>query len=452
MSTTYNKNTNYQRTNNRTNERSKQVALQGNYNNTNENNTFLIMEAINDRVLPRNPFIISKTLESVAGKMEDARTVERGKKYILNAKSTTQVQKLKKIDKLIDGTPIKIYEHPHLNKSKGVIFCEEAVDMSEEEIKTELAQQKVIEAKRITKIVSKNETSNTPIIILTFNATSPPEHIKLGLLRVRVKRFIPKPTLCFKCFRYGHISVNCKDATTCGRCSEEHQTEVCKNEKYCKNCKHNDHGPLNKGCPVYIKEQEIIKTKINNNISFAEARKAVNARLATTSYAGVSSVQYRLVNPPPTNPLNEVRPTQPNNMIPKTNMEVDIPHEQSNHVQKNQRDGLSQRANKQQPTSTANTSKVNEQKGKKDTIVDNRSNKPKPKDTGTKRKNTTNEEKSTSSERTSPPSKKSGITTIIMSESEESEESEDSEESDTSDDTEAPVNRHRDFYKKQGKR
>ena len=42
---------------------------------------------------------------------------------------------------------------------------------------------------------------------------------------------------CFNCGGYGHNGYKCKNATTCLKCAEAHQSKLCRNEKHkCPNC------------------------------------------------------------------------------------------------------------------------------------------------------------------------------------------------------------------------
>ncbi|GBO09324.1 hypothetical protein AVEN_2999-1, partial [Araneus ventricosus] len=46
-----------------------------------------------------------------------------------------------------------------------------------------------------------------------------------------------RPTRCYKCNRFGHISTNCQNAETCPQCGEEgHKQPDCKSEAKCINC------------------------------------------------------------------------------------------------------------------------------------------------------------------------------------------------------------------------
>ena len=59
-------------------------------------------------------------------------------------------QMLLKSEKLVDR-PIKVSIHKTLNSTKGVIRCRKLRDVSEEEIKSELASQGVIEVYRVSR-------------------------------------------------------------------------------------------------------------------------------------------------------------------------------------------------------------------------------------------------------------------------------------------------------------
>ncbi|XP_068250350.1 arginine-glutamic acid dipeptide repeats protein-like [Palaemon carinicauda] len=77
----------------------------------------------------------------------------------------------------------------------------------------------------------------------------------------RVADYIPPPTRCFNCQRFGHHKSQCQHETRCGVCSEKHETEVCitKHENNqptiakCPNCPA-DHHAWNKRCPAFINE------------------------------------------------------------------------------------------------------------------------------------------------------------------------------------------------------
>ena len=56
----------------------------------------------------------------------------------------------------------------------------------------------------------------------------------------KVVRLDPERSVkrCYNCQFYGHISRNCTNEVTCGRCAGKHKTEVCNAENLkCANCK-----------------------------------------------------------------------------------------------------------------------------------------------------------------------------------------------------------------------
>ncbi|GBN59800.1 hypothetical protein AVEN_211748-1 [Araneus ventricosus] len=54
--------------------------------------------------------------------------------------------------------------------------------------------------------------------------------------RLSIREFL-RPTRCYKCNRFGHISTNCQHTETCPHCGEEgHKKPKCKNEAKCINC------------------------------------------------------------------------------------------------------------------------------------------------------------------------------------------------------------------------
>ena len=72
------------------------------------------------------------------------------------------------------------------------------------EIKNELKKQNVVDVKRIT-IKKQNEIIETNTYILTFNNPKPPLEIKIGYTVVKVETYIPNPSRCHNCQKYGHL-------------------------------------------------------------------------------------------------------------------------------------------------------------------------------------------------------------------------------------------------------
>lgn len=64
---------------------------------------------------------------------------------------------------------------------------------------------------------------------------------------------------CFRCYSYGHITVQCPNREACGRCSIGHSSKVCLGDQpnKCTLCK-GSHKAWDKSCPMKKQEMERI--------------------------------------------------------------------------------------------------------------------------------------------------------------------------------------------------
>ncbi|XP_058815011.1 uncharacterized protein LOC131678742 [Topomyia yanbarensis] len=153
--------------------------------------TFLQLTGKDGVPLPRNPFIIGKSVEVVAGgPIEGANTEAQGTRYTLRVRNPAQVAKLQKMTQLIDGTEVVVEAHPNLNVSRCVISCYDLIHMEEKDVLQEIISQGVIRVQRITRKEAEKRV-NTPALILTFCKTTYPEYIKIGLLHVPTRPYFP---------------------------------------------------------------------------------------------------------------------------------------------------------------------------------------------------------------------------------------------------------------------
>ena len=86
--------------------------------------------------------------------------------------------------------------------------------------------------------------------------------------------YIPNPLRCFECQRFGHHEDRCTAAPVCAKCGKEGfcgvRSENCKGPINCVNCG-KDHPAYSNKCEVWLKEKEIMKLKLKNNIPYPEA-------------------------------------------------------------------------------------------------------------------------------------------------------------------------------------
>ena len=136
--------------------------------------------------------------------------------------------------------PISVSAHRTKNSIRGIIYCADLEDVSDDDIAEGLSDYEVVSARRI---ISRR--AGTPVathnIILTFNQVDTPRDVKVGFVRVRVRPYIPSPMRCFKCHKFGHTKEFCRNKETCGKCAAtDHTGADCTAEiKKCINCDSN---------------------------------------------------------------------------------------------------------------------------------------------------------------------------------------------------------------------
>lgn len=249
-----------------------------------------------------NPFIVGKTLKDLVGEIEGATTEANGNHYVLRVRNPEQVKKLLELKQLCDSSPVSVDVHPRLNKRRCVISCRETQNMTEEELLNWMKDEGVVAVKRITRMENGNRV-NTPSTIITLEGTVVPNHINVGPLRIKTRIYIPDPTICYMCYKYGHTKSRCKSTAICRNCSKAHDlTGDCCEAPFCLHCQ-GKHGPTSRACPKYAMEKEIVRLRFTKGISHNEALKQIQA--GGGSYAAVSKVQSRPEVASGTNQLKE---------------------------------------------------------------------------------------------------------------------------------------------------
>ena len=122
---------------------------------------------------------------------------------------------------------------------------------------------------------------------MTFNRPDLPKTIKVGYLQVKVVMFIPNPLRCFKCNKCGHVNQRCNTTAKCDLCGKDKHEERCDGPKLCSNCS-GPHASSSKDCPVWLKEKEIQRIRVEKRISFPEARRVIEAKSPTVVSAKVT--------------------------------------------------------------------------------------------------------------------------------------------------------------------
>ena len=241
-----------------------------------------------------NCFAVTKTIEGCIAEPQNITRNHTTKEIIVElkpaipSKRQEQVKLLLGLKKILDYN-IEVTAHPTLNSCRGVIFDSEDLmgDLPEEDILNGLKDQNVTAVRRI-KRKQDGELVNTRALIITFSVAKRPQHLKVMWQRLSVKPYYPNPLRCYKCQRYGPHSSKYKASTHCGNCSStEHSGENCKEAPHCANCD-GDHPANSRSCPRWDLEKKAMKIKVDEDLSFREARKRVEPPKQPT-YAAVTS-------------------------------------------------------------------------------------------------------------------------------------------------------------------
>jgi hypothetical protein len=94
-------------------------------------------------------------------------------------------------------------------------------------------------------------------------------------MRHNVRVYYPRPLRCSKCCKFQHTRKRCPEREmACRNCNADaHPGIQCPlNSKYCRNCQTNDHTTYDRDCPTLAMETQIVKTKVDQNISYGQAR------------------------------------------------------------------------------------------------------------------------------------------------------------------------------------
>ena len=234
------------------------------------------MESTSDNLLlsKLSPFAVQKGFQAVAGTLKSIERL-RDVSVLVECGKRAQAKTYSEQTELLMDQSGSQFTRP----SRGVIRCRDLADMSEVEIRDEPKDQGVAGVNRVTpKKEGKVIPTNT--LFLMLSSLELPKEITVGYLKVNVVLFVPNPMRCFNCTRFGHMSHRYKVVAKCTGCGKDKHEGQCEGSKLCSNC-NGPHASSAKDCPVWQKEKEIQRVRIEKCISFPEARQLVKAKMLT---------------------------------------------------------------------------------------------------------------------------------------------------------------------------
>lgn len=194
-----------------------------------------------------------------------------------------------------------VTEAEALNTSTGKIIAPNLDNTDIEALLADTPAVKKIE--RFTRFNAERQArENTHVYKLTFNSRTLPATVYLADIRYQVDQYYPLARGCLICYSYDHLMRNCPDkgkkalCRTCGVDAglDEEETKrlnkftlrqhTCQEPKRCPNCpiSNNEHSPVARDCPARQRENQIIRLKIDHNLSYHEAKRRYNDSTYTT--------------------------------------------------------------------------------------------------------------------------------------------------------------------------
>jgi hypothetical protein len=207
---------------------------------------------------------------------------------------------IKNARRFYDICDIQVVEMAQMNQSQGVIFGRNLLSETTEALLEEMKNKGVTNIDRISSFKNGSLSPNG-LHVLSFNSRKLPETILIGYVRYQVRQYFPRPLRCVRCCIYGHTKKNCSETNeSCKDYATLKHEGQCTAPRKCANCEgpQAPRSPFDKNCPIYKREEAIIKLKIEQGISFGYARKLYMEKVESTKTT-YSQMALSMAKPPP---------------------------------------------------------------------------------------------------------------------------------------------------------
>lgn len=232
----------------------------------------VLLKFATDSVKVINPLKLTKTFKEKLGIIECVKTLRDGK-MMLYCKDRKQQKKALEM-KTLGGHKVVCSIPEEKIWIRGVISGI-PIDVSTEEIKSNISGAAVKDVKRL-RCVRNNERTDSLSVMITFDENKLPDRVYVGYLSYYVRPYVPPPIRCFKCQKFGHIAAACRGKQRCARCGGEHEYGKCGQgiKPRCCNCG-GEHSAGYGGCQVRKNAVQAQNIRTTEGISYAEALKKV---------------------------------------------------------------------------------------------------------------------------------------------------------------------------------
>lgn len=179
------------------------------------------------------------------------------------------------------------------------------------------------ECEKAIRIISRKAGEQTPTetVILYFKTPqNTDDKINISYLKFKLFPYVPRPTRCAKCQKFGHRQDLCRHTKTrCVRCgSWDHPAEGCPVPIADRKCLHcgEAHSAAFRGCKKYLTIQSNLKTMSQEGVSYAEA---VRINKNDNKTPKQNFINVKVIPTPPQTMVHTTTPKENENKQAKTN-------------------------------------------------------------------------------------------------------------------------------------
>ena len=227
-------------------------------------------------------------------------------KILLEAKDSAQSKTLMDLMETNDPELI-VTRNQTLNVSHGTVLIPNNMitgnkdfEDCHNDIKENIESQgiKVVKVKTFVRPPRGRRIYPLKIANVCFDSRVLPESVIIGGQKLMVKEYVPFPTQCRKCWRFGHVMKFCnKETSTCPFCGlQGHTKNTCNEVMICINCKGN-HPAYARSCSRYQTEQLITKVKFKEGLSYKTAKKKLQQEGLLPAYTYSQAAQMTAIKP-----------------------------------------------------------------------------------------------------------------------------------------------------------
>lgn len=192
-------------------------------------------------------------------------------------------------NELLKSENLKAFIPNNLLSRKGIIRHVDTIFDEKYLFENLLSPNTITEVKRMKRrITIDGEPAFVPrqTVVVTFEGSSLPNYIYLNSVACSVEPYVQRVIQCYKCLRYAHVANQCRSTynlcINCGKSKDDDHTCRDPQDSYCIFCQNNEHKSISNVCPSYQTQQKIKKQMASSNLTYLEARRAIN-----NSYASI---------------------------------------------------------------------------------------------------------------------------------------------------------------------